>query len=67
LAHSPTDIESYIRPGCIILTIYLRLAESAWEEVFVQLCSSGSNLYRTIVTFSHVISVYSSAQIFHPA
>ena len=33
LSHSPTDIESYIRPGCIILTIYLRLGESAWEEV----------------------------------
>lgn len=33
LAHSPTDIESYIRPGCIILTIYLRQAEAAWEEV----------------------------------
>ncbi|MBA0681663.1 hypothetical protein Goari_023449 [Gossypium aridum] len=33
LSHSPADIESYIRPGCIILTIYLRLRESAWEEV----------------------------------
>lgn len=33
LSHSPTDVESYIRPGCIILTLYLRLAESAWEEV----------------------------------
>ncbi|KAJ6350692.1 hypothetical protein OIU78_006768 [Salix suchowensis] len=25
LSHSPTDIESYIRPGCIVLTIYLCL------------------------------------------
>ncbi|KAK4406884.1 Squamosa promoter-binding-like protein 1 [Sesamum angolense] len=33
LSHSPTDIESYIRPGCVILTIYLRLSESSWEEV----------------------------------
>lgn len=33
LSHSPTEIESYIRPGCIILTIYLRLENSAWEEV----------------------------------
>ncbi|GMH28019.1 hypothetical protein Nepgr_029862 [Nepenthes gracilis] len=41
LTHSPTDIESYIRPGCIILTIYLRLSESIWEE----LCSGlGSKL-----------------------
>lgn len=31
LAHSPTDIESYIRPGCIILTVYLRMEKSTWE------------------------------------
>ncbi|XP_063937983.1 squamosa promoter-binding-like protein 1 isoform X2 [Daucus carota subsp. sativus] len=33
LAHSPTDIESYIRPGCVILTIYLRMEKSTWEVV----------------------------------
>lgn len=33
LSHSPTDIESYIRPGCIVLTIYLRLGKSTWDEV----------------------------------
>ncbi|XVF22003.1 hypothetical protein REPUB_Repub12eG0137100 [Reevesia pubescens] len=33
LSHSPTDIESYIRPGCIVLTIYLRQAEAAWDEL----------------------------------
>lgn len=33
LSHSPTDIESYIRPGCIILTIYIRLEKSMWEQV----------------------------------
>lgn len=33
LSQSPTDIESYIRPGCIILTVYLRLEKSMWEEV----------------------------------
>ncbi|KAJ0978690.1 hypothetical protein J5N97_014164 [Dioscorea zingiberensis] len=32
LSHSPTDMESYIRPGCIILTIYLCLPELAWKE-----------------------------------
>ncbi|XP_058084198.1 squamosa promoter-binding-like protein 1 [Magnolia sinica] len=42
LSHSPTDIESYIRPGCIILTIYLCLAESAWEELS---CKLGSSLH----------------------
>ncbi|KAL6638192.1 hypothetical protein ACP70R_025764 [Stipagrostis hirtigluma subsp. patula] len=33
LSSSPTDIESYIRPGCVILTVYLRLVESAWREL----------------------------------
>ncbi|RZS02706.1 hypothetical protein BHM03_00032788 [Ensete ventricosum] len=32
LSSGPTDIESYIRPGCIVLTIYLRQAESAWVQ-----------------------------------
>ncbi|PIA37947.1 hypothetical protein AQUCO_02900064v1 [Aquilegia coerulea] len=40
LSHSPTDIESYIRPGCIILTVYLRLAESTWQELQDDLSSS---------------------------
>ncbi|CAN8285926.1 unnamed protein product [Cochlearia groenlandica] len=40
LAHSPTDMESYIRPGCIVLTIYLRQAETAWEELSDDLGSS---------------------------
>ncbi|KAK7304052.1 hypothetical protein RJT34_15060 [Clitoria ternatea] len=40
LSHSPTEIESYIRPGCIILTIYLRLENSAWEELCYNLGSS---------------------------
>nr|QMV47665.1 squamosa-binding protein-like 1A [Paeonia suffruticosa] len=39
LSHTPTDIESYIRPGCIVLTIYLRLAESAWDELCCDLSS----------------------------
>ncbi|CAM8959437.1 unnamed protein product [Rhodiola kirilowii] len=44
LAHTPTDIESYIRPGCIVLTIYLRLAESVWDEICLDLSSSLSRL-----------------------
>ncbi|KAF9669209.1 hypothetical protein SADUNF_Sadunf14G0084000 [Salix dunnii] len=45
LSHSPTDIESYIRPGCVILTIYLRQAEAAWEELC---CDLGSSLSRLL-------------------
>ncbi|PSS06264.1 Squamosa promoter-binding-like protein [Actinidia chinensis var. chinensis] len=44
LSHSPTDIESYIRPGCVVLTIYLRLCNSAWEELQCDLTSSLSRL-----------------------
>ncbi|KAJ4956992.1 hypothetical protein NE237_013775 [Protea cynaroides] len=44
LSHSPTDIESYIRPGCIILTIYLHMAESTWEEICCDLSSTLSRL-----------------------
>ncbi|XP_072997087.1 squamosa promoter-binding-like protein 6 [Typha latifolia] len=39
LSNSPTEIESYMRPGCIILTIYLRLAESSWKELCSDLSS----------------------------
>ncbi|XWS76715.1 hypothetical protein CRYUN_Cryun01aG0201600 [Craigia yunnanensis] len=44
LSHSPTDIESYIRPGCIILTIYLRQTEAAWDELRGDLSFSLSQL-----------------------
>uniref|UniRef100_A0A7N0UU77 SBP-type domain-containing protein n=1 Tax=Kalanchoe fedtschenkoi TaxID=63787 RepID=A0A7N0UU77_KALFE len=44
LAHTPTDIESYIKPGCIVLTIYLRLPESVWDELCLDLSSSLSQL-----------------------
>ncbi|XP_058766752.1 squamosa promoter-binding-like protein 1 [Vicia villosa] len=44
LSHSPTDIESYIRPGCIVLTIYLRQAEVVWDDLCCDLTSSLSKL-----------------------
>ncbi|MCL7048070.1 hypothetical protein MKW94_030960 [Papaver nudicaule] len=44
LSNSPTEIESYIRPGCIMLTIYLRLVDSMWEELYCDLSSSLSRL-----------------------
>ncbi|GLT50569.1 hypothetical protein SLA2020_240470 [Shorea laevis] len=47
LSHSPTDIESYIRPGCIVLTIYLRQAEAAWEELCCDLSFSLNRLVDT--------------------
>ncbi|KAK8639625.1 hypothetical protein V6N13_137998 [Hibiscus sabdariffa] len=44
LSHSPTDIESYIRPGCVVLTIYLRQSEAAWDELRGDLSFSLSRL-----------------------
>ncbi|XP_061366191.1 squamosa promoter-binding-like protein 1 isoform X2 [Gastrolobium bilobum] len=44
LSHSPTDIESYIRPGCIVLTIYLRQPEALWEELCYDMTSSLNKL-----------------------
>lgn len=33
LSHCPSDMESYIRPGCVILTVYLRLPNWMWDEL----------------------------------
>ncbi|KAF6174231.1 hypothetical protein GIB67_033763 [Kingdonia uniflora] len=33
LAHSPSEMESYIRPGCVVLSIYLSMSSTAWEEL----------------------------------
>ncbi|KAG0497997.1 hypothetical protein HPP92_002688 [Vanilla planifolia] len=45
LSHSPTDMESYIRPGCVILTLYLCLGVSSWNELC---CDLGSSLKRLL-------------------
>ncbi|KAL4030480.1 hypothetical protein IC575_008717 [Cucumis melo] len=44
LSHSPTEIESYIRPGCVILTIYLRQTEAAWDNLCHDLSTSFNRL-----------------------
>ncbi|XP_062197112.1 squamosa promoter-binding-like protein 1 [Phragmites australis] len=33
LSQYPSDMESYIRPGCVILTVYLRLPNWMWDEL----------------------------------
>lgn len=33
LAHSPSEMESYIRPGCIILSVYASMPSIAWDEL----------------------------------
>ncbi|KAK4433831.1 Squamosa promoter-binding-like protein 1 [Sesamum alatum] len=45
LSSSPTDIESYIRPGCVVLTIYLCMDKSTWDELY---CNLNSTLGRLL-------------------
>lgn len=35
LSHSPSDMESYIRPGCVVLSIYLSMSSLAWAKVSI--------------------------------
>ncbi|KAK7411758.1 hypothetical protein VNO78_03196 [Psophocarpus tetragonolobus] len=62
LSHSPTEIESYIRPGCIILTIYLRLENSAWEKLFYNLGSSLRKLVTSNDSFWRTGWIYTRVQ-----
>ncbi|KAH9622272.1 hypothetical protein KSS87_001372 [Heliosperma pusillum] len=51
LAHTPTDVESYIRPGCIILNVYLCLTNSLWKEICADLSSCLTRLLDTDDSF----------------
>ncbi|KAL2529790.1 Squamosa promoter-binding-like protein 14 [Forsythia ovata] len=33
LANSPSEMESYIRPGCIVLSVYLSMSSHAWDRL----------------------------------
>ncbi|KAL5669831.1 hypothetical protein ACJX0J_022052, partial [Zea mays] len=33
LKHSPTEMEGYIRPGCLVLSMYLLMPGIAWDEL----------------------------------
>ncbi|RZC54791.1 hypothetical protein C5167_013642 [Papaver somniferum] len=33
LSHSPSEMESYIRPGCVILSIYVLMPCTAWDQL----------------------------------
>ncbi|XP_024526237.1 squamosa promoter-binding-like protein 1 isoform X2 [Selaginella moellendorffii] len=33
LSHVPSDMESYIRPGCVVLAIFLSMPNSAWQKL----------------------------------
>lgn len=33
LSNSPSEMESYIRPGCVVLSVYLSMPFAAWVQV----------------------------------
>ncbi|KAL6858946.1 hypothetical protein ACP4OV_017948 [Aristida adscensionis] len=33
LKHSPTEMEGYIRPGCLVLSMYLSMPAIAWDDL----------------------------------
>jgi hypothetical protein len=33
LSNSPSEMESYIRPGCVVLSIYVSMSAAAWEQL----------------------------------
>ncbi|XP_059459611.1 squamosa promoter-binding-like protein 14 [Corylus avellana] len=33
LANRPSEMESYIRPGCVVLSVYVSMSSAAWEQL----------------------------------
>ncbi|XP_068647240.1 squamosa promoter-binding-like protein 15 [Aristolochia californica] len=46
LSHSPSEMESYIRPGCVVLSVYVSLPTIAWEEFQEDLLQRVSSLIK---------------------
>ncbi|KAH0920269.1 hypothetical protein HID58_027929 [Brassica napus] len=44
LSSIPSEMESYIRPGCVILSVYVAMSASAWEQLEENLVQRVSSL-----------------------
>ncbi|XP_057975614.1 squamosa promoter-binding-like protein 14 [Malania oleifera] len=44
LSHSPSEMESYIRPGCVVLSIYVSMSSAAWKQLEENLLQRVSSL-----------------------
>ncbi|KAM7517404.1 hypothetical protein LguiA_006987 [Lonicera macranthoides] len=44
LSRSPSEMESYIRPGCVVLSVYISMSSSVWEQLEVNLCQYVNSL-----------------------
>ncbi|CAA0824388.1 Squamosa promoter-binding-like protein 14 [Striga hermonthica] len=48
LSNSPSEMESYIRPGCIVLSLYLSMPSPAWDHLEGNLLNYVKCLVKTI-------------------
>ncbi|KAK6160888.1 hypothetical protein DH2020_004269 [Rehmannia glutinosa] len=48
LSNSPSEMESYIRPGCIVLAMYLSMPSSAWDHLEENLLNYVKSLVKDI-------------------
>ncbi|KAF8106876.1 hypothetical protein N665_0130s0048 [Sinapis alba] len=46
LSSIPSEMESYIRPGCVILSVYVAMSASAWEQLEENLLQRVSSLVK---------------------
>ncbi|XP_010539755.1 PREDICTED: squamosa promoter-binding-like protein 14 [Tarenaya hassleriana] len=46
LSNIPSEMESYIRPGCVILSVYVSMSAAAWEQLEENLLQRVSFLVR---------------------
>ncbi|KAG5410178.1 hypothetical protein IGI04_006497 [Brassica rapa subsp. trilocularis] len=44
LSSIPSEMESYIRPGCVVLSVYVAMSASAWEQLEENLLQRVSSL-----------------------
>uniref|UniRef100_A0A7N0T023 SBP-type domain-containing protein n=1 Tax=Kalanchoe fedtschenkoi TaxID=63787 RepID=A0A7N0T023_KALFE len=44
LSNSPSQMESYIRPGCVVLSVYVSMPSSSWEQLEENLLEQVSRL-----------------------
>eukprot|EP00262_Sarcandra_glabra_P018726 TRINITY_DN682_c0_g2_i1.p1 TRINITY_DN682_c0_g2~~TRINITY_DN682_c0_g2_i1.p1 ORF type:complete len:1086 (-),score=197.20 TRINITY_DN682_c0_g2_i1:605-3862(-) len=47
LSHSPSEMESYIRPGCVVLSVYVSMRSFVWEELEEDLRQRVSSLIQS--------------------
>lgn len=47
LSNSPSEMESYIRPGCVILSVYVSMPSAAWEQLQDNLLQHLSSLVQS--------------------